>query len=126
MFMWTLRTLVRRLQEFTSAFPLAYHIPEKLEIRKICVQDQWLDLPTDGHQRPSRSGAIFLQASISPCTAPTDLSKASRSLPASSISTMRSTPFDPITTGTPTYMSFTPYSPLREAAQGSTRFLSLV
>ena len=65
------------------------------------------------NQRPSRSGAIFLQASTRPCTAPTDLSNASRSLPASSISTMRSTPFDPITTGTPTYMSFTPYSPLR-------------
>src|SRR6266849_3268893 len=64
-------------------------------------------------QRPSRSGAIFLQASTRPCTAPTDLSNASRSLPASSISTMRSTPFDPITTGTPTYISFTPYSPLR-------------
>src|SRR6202795_5020096 len=64
-------------------------------------------------QRPSKSGAIFLQASTRPCTAPTDLSNASRSLPASSISTMRSTPFDPITTGTPTYMSFTPYSPLR-------------
>src|SRR6266478_5320946 len=65
-------------------------------------------------QRPSRSGAIFLQASTRPCSAPTDLSKASRSLPPpSSISTMRSTPFDPITTGTPTYMSFTPYSPLR-------------
>src|SRR5439155_3382905 len=64
-------------------------------------------------QRPSRSGAIFLQASTRPCTAPTDLSKASRSLPANSISTIRSTPFEPITTGTPTYMSFTPYSPLR-------------
>src|SRR6478609_7663298 len=64
-------------------------------------------------QRPSRSGAIFLQASTRPCTAPTDLSNASRSLPASSISTMRSTPFDPITTGTPTYMSLTPYSPER-------------
>ena len=64
-------------------------------------------------QRPSKSGAIFLQASTRPCTAPTDLSNASRSLPASSISTIRSTPLDPITTGTPTYMSFTPYSPLR-------------
>src|ERR1700688_1077889 len=64
-------------------------------------------------QRPSRSGAIFLQASTRPCTAPTDLSNASRSLPVSSISTMRSTPFDPITAGTPTYISFTLYSPLR-------------
>ena len=64
-------------------------------------------------QPSSRSGAIFLQASTSPRTAATDLSKASRSLPASSISTMRSTPLAPITTGTPTYMSSTPNSPLR-------------
>src|ERR1700730_14332475 len=113
MVMWTLRTLVRGVQALTAPLGDRHFLPEKLQIRKICVQDQWLDLPTDGHQRPSRSGAIFLQASTSPCTAPTDLSKASRSLPASSISTMRSTPFDPITTGTPTYMSFTPYSPLR-------------
>src|ERR1700722_12465145 len=58
-------------------------------------------------QRPSKSGAIFLQASTRPCTAPTDLSNASRSLPASSISTIRSTPLDPITTGPPTYRSLT-------------------
>src|SRR3569623_2092062 len=73
---------------------------------------------------PSRSGAIFLQASTRVCTASTDLSNPSRSLPERSISTMRSTPLAPITTGTPTYMSFTPYSPLRWAAQGITRFLS--
>ena len=35
------------------------------------------------------------------------------------------TPFSPRMTGTPTYMSLTPFSPLRAAAQGSTRFLSL-
>src|ERR1700722_8886916 len=64
-------------------------------------------------QRPSRSGAIFLQASTRPCTAPTDLSNASRSLPANSISQITSTPLTPTTTGTPTYISLTPYSPLR-------------
>src|SRR5205085_2462547 len=70
-----------------------------LQVRKRSIR---AGLKSD--QRPSRSGAIFLQASTRPCTAPTDLSKPSRSLPASSISTMRSTPFEPITTGTPTYM----------------------
>ena len=49
-----------------------------------------------------RSGAIFLQASTRPFTAPADFSNISRSAPVSSISTMRSTPFAPITTGTPT------------------------
>ena len=77
------------------------------------LNDRLMRLIDSNDQRPSRSGAIFLQASTRPCTAPTDLSNASRSLPASSISTIRSTPFDPMTTGTPTYMSFTPYSPLR-------------
>src|SRR6202158_3537827 len=102
--------------EFTSVLRLAYHIPEELQIRKMEFRQSpasidWL--VAGGDQRPSRSGAIFLQASTRPCTAPTDLSNASRSLPVSSISTMRSTPFDPITTGTPTYMSLTPYSPFR-------------
>src|SRR6266849_4671142 len=91
------------------------------------AEDRSVRSSADGQpdQRPSKSGAIFFQASTRPCTAPTDLSNASRSLPASSISTTRSTPFDPITTGTPTYMSLTPYSPERKAAQGNTRFLSL-
>src|SRR5215470_17744975 len=105
--------------EFTPISGLAYHIPSRLQGPRISSAG----LHYSNH-RPSKSGAIFLQASTSPCTAPTDLSKASRSLPASSISTMRSTPLPPITTGTPTYMSFTLYSPLRYAAQGSTRFLS--
>ena len=39
-------------------------------------------------------------------------------------STIRSMPPAPITTGTPTYRSFTPYSPFSSAAHGSTRFLS--
>ena len=58
-------------------------------------------------------GAILLQASISVRTAVTDLSNISRSAPVNSSSITRSTPLAPITTGTPTYMSFTPYSPLR-------------
>ncbi len=91
----------------TSGFEFSVHTaedrPHLADLRPIAERNQ----------RPKRSGAIFLQASTKPCTAPTDLSNASRSLPASSISTMRSTPFDPMTTGTPTYMSFTPYSPLR-------------
>jgi hypothetical protein len=95
------------LHHHSSGFEFSVHTaedrPHPADLRPIAERNQ----------RPKRSGAIFLQASTSPCTTPTDLSKASRSLPASSISTMRSTPFDPITTGTPTYMSFTPYSPLR-------------
>ena len=40
------------------------------------------------------------------------------------ISTMRSMPPAPITTGTPTYRSLMPYCPVSKAAQGKTRFLS--
>ncbi len=68
--------------------------------------------PPYGSYFPS-CGAILLQASISVRTAVTDLSNISRSAPVNSSSITRSTPFEPITTGTPTYMSFTPYSPLR-------------
>ena len=64
------------------------------------------------HYFPS-VGAILLQASTSVRTAVTDLSNISRSAPLNSSSITRSTPFAPITTGTPTYKSFTPYSPLR-------------
>ena len=39
------------------------------------------------------------------------------------ISSIFSTPFDPITTGTPTYISLILYSPDKYAAQGSTLFL---
>src|SRR5581483_10437054 len=48
----------------------------------------------------AKLGAIFLQASISVFTAAADFSNAARSLPERSISTTRSTPFSPITTGT--------------------------
>src|SRR5947207_12104431 len=112
-----------------SVLRLAYHIPQELQEPKIELADlrpnslsehdlfpktgSHFSGSCSGNQRPSRSGAIFLQASTGPCTEPTDLSKASRSLPERSISTTRSTPLEPITTGTPTYMSFTPYSPLR-------------
>src|SRR5579872_4903713 len=113
------RTLDRgEFWQFVPAFPLAYHIPKKLqpELRQKSEMPKIEDrswAKASQHQRPNKSGAIFLQASTRPWTAATDLSKASRSLPASSISTIRSTPLPPITTGTPTYMSFTPYSPLR-------------
>ncbi len=50
----------------------------------------------------ARSGAIFMQASTRPRTASTDLSNIAFSAPLNSISTMRSTPFEPSTTGTPT------------------------
>src|SRR6266571_8024073 len=118
MFIWTLPdSSCGEFEVSHQVLRLAYHIPEHLQIRKLGVSKvDWLDfigVIARRNQRPSRSGAIFLQASTRPCTAPTDLSNASRSLPASSISTTRSTPFDPITTGTPTYMSFTPYSPER-------------
>src|SRR5215204_5221235 len=49
-----------------------------------------------------RSGAIFWQASTSALTALADFSNSLRSEPFSSSSTMRSTPFAPMTTGTPT------------------------
>src|SRR6266702_534245 len=113
MFMKTLPEPLRHLRAHIDLFHLAYHIPRQLQAPRAAGSMIPPDLGELARQRPSRSGAIFLQASTSPCTAPTDLSKASRSLPASSISTMRSTPLEPITQGTPTYMSFTPYSPLR-------------
>ena len=56
----------------------------------------------DGSFYLPRSGAIFLQASTRPSTAWTDFSNMARSAPLSSISTTRSTPLPPITTGTPT------------------------
>ena len=49
-----------------------------------------------------RFGAIFLQASTKPSTDCTDFSNMPRSAPLSSISTTRSTPLPPMTTGTPT------------------------
>ncbi len=49
-----------------------------------------------------RAGAIARQASIRPSTEETDVSKAARSSPFSSISITRSTPSAPITQGTPT------------------------
>src|SRR5215213_1781778 len=73
----------------------------------------------------ARSGAIFLAASISPCTALTEFLNWAFSSPSSLISTMRSTPPAPITTGTPTNTLSKPYCPVSLAAQGSTRFLSL-
>src|SRR5436190_23270684 len=78
----------------------------------------------DGHYAPS-CGAILEQASIRPFTDSTDLRNMARSAALRSISTIFSTPLAPITTGTPTYMPLTPYSPLRNAAHGSTRRLSL-
>src|SRR6266404_9352084 len=117
MFIWTLPgSSCGEFRDSHQVLRLAYHIPEELQIRKLEVRKPIgliYRAIAKRNQRPSRSGAIFLQASTRPCTAPTDLSNASRSLPASSISTTRSTPFDPITAGTPTYMSFTPYSPER-------------
>jgi len=55
----------------------------------------------------------FLDASINSRTAAQDLSNAAFSSAFSSISTMRSIPPAPITTGTPTYRSLIPYSPFR-------------
>ncbi len=49
-----------------------------------------------------RFGAIFMQASTKPPTESTDLSNIACSAPVSSISTIRSTPLAPSTTGTPT------------------------
>ena len=57
---------------------------------------------THNHHHFAKPGAIFLQASINVCTDPTEPWNISRSALLSSISTMRSTPFAPITTGTPT------------------------
>ena len=59
------------------------------------------------------SGAILVQASIRPFTDSTDFWNIARSAALRSISTIFSMPLAPITTGTPTYMPFTPYSPLR-------------
>ena len=59
------------------------------------------------------AGAMLMQASQRPATAPTDFWKASSSLLLNSTSMMRSTPPAPMTVGTPTYMSFTPYWPER-------------
>ena len=49
-----------------------------------------------------RFGAIFMQASTSAFTALDRLLEHARSAPLNWISTMRSTPFAPITAGTPT------------------------
>src|SRR6185312_4583396 len=66
----------------------------------------------------------FLAASISSRTAAQDLLNAAFSVSFMAISTIRSTPPAPITTGTPTYKSLMPYWPVSSAAQGRTRFLS--
>ena len=50
----------------------------------------------------ARCGAILMQASIRPFTESTDLSNIARSVASILISTTRSTPLAPITTGTPT------------------------
>src|SRR5690606_1089562 len=65
----------------------------------------WRPQSSSSVQCQPRFGAIFLQASTSVCTDCADFSKASRSPPFNSISTTRSTPLAPITTGTPTYRS---------------------
>ena len=77
--------------------------------RRSAVRASWPDLYHAGGQTQrwqrsyfARLGAIFLQASTRVSTAPTDLSNIVRSAELSSISTMRSTPRAPITTGTPT------------------------
>src|SRR6185369_5373635 len=57
-------------------------------------------------------------------TAFTDLSNIAFSSPFSEISTTFSTPLAPITVGTPTYRSLTPYWPVSHAAHGRTRRLS--
>src|SRR3982074_2001652 len=53
------------------------------------------------HRHLPRFGAIFMQASTRLDTDSTDFSNMARSAPFNWISTMRSTPFDPITVGTP-------------------------
>ena len=60
-----------------------------------------VDAVGDRHA-PPRLGAIWLHSSTSPLTDSTDFVNICRSLVLSSISTIRSTPFPPITTGTPT------------------------
>src|SRR5450756_557242 len=60
-----------------------------------------------------------------PCpTASTDFMKTALSSALSLISTTCSTPFSPSFTGTPENIPFTPYSPSRNAEQGSIFFLS--
>src|SRR3546814_9579166 len=84
-----------------------------------------------GLRRGSRSTPYFspssipLQTTSRSLTAATDLSKPALASPFNSISTTRPTPPAPITTGTRTYQSSTPHSPVRCAAHGSRRFLSL-
>ncbi len=58
-------------------------------------------------------GAILMQASTRPFTEATDFWNIALSASFSSTSTIFSTPLAPITTGTPTYMSFTPNWPVR-------------
>ena len=59
------------------------------------------------------SGAMPLQLSTRSFTAATELSNILFSEASNSISTTFSQPFAPIIIGTPTYISFTPYSPER-------------
>src|ERR1700704_937799 len=54
------------------------------------------------HRHLPRFGAIFMQASTRLDPDSTDFSNMARSAPFNWISTMRSTPFEPITVGTPT------------------------
>ena len=61
-----------------------------------CPDRPQLMIAISGRAGPARSSCMHRQG---PAPPPTDLSKASRSLPASSISTMRSTPFEPMTVG---------------------------
>src|SRR6185437_13598647 len=72
---------------------IPYTNAQAIPKRRLALQAIALASAAAAGHLPSRSGAILRHASTRPCTAPTDLSKASRSLPVSSISTMRSTPF---------------------------------
>src|SRR4051812_48189398 len=130
------REVLRRLFRFLDrerGMPAGRRHPEVAQYRfGLVLVDVHRDSPRgpEGGRRPAtylpwpRLGAIVMQASTSDFTAATDLSNIARSVPFNWISTMRSTPLAAITVGTPTYRPLIPYSPLRRAAQGNTRFLA--
>jgi hypothetical protein len=90
---------------------IKYNVCSQMQKRRLFLQPAFFDLRRRARYF-AKLGSIFLQASTSPRTAATELSNIFFSSALRVISTTFSTPPAPITVGTPTYRSFSPYWPL--------------
>lgn len=117
-----LRTKIRRLSQGQPAIrprprqttrPAASLGSTTFPTAKCKRAPQRVPFPSQSRKPQDSDGSISLQAAIRPFTASTDLSNIACSTVFILISAIRSIPPAPMIVGTPTYMPFTPSSPLQ-------------